>query len=98
MDDKKAVDIRLFDVRGISSLTDFFLVATGNSPPHLKALAEEVRHRLKDRGVIAYGSAGVPESGWVALDYVDVVIHVFLQQTRSYYAIEDLWESAPLID
>jgi ribosome-associated protein len=97
MEDKKASDIRLFDVRGASGVTDFLLVATGNSPPHLKALAEETRRRLKGAGIHAYGTAGVPESGWMALDFVDVIIHIFLPGPRAYYAIEDLWESVPQI-
>jgi ribosome-associated protein len=97
VDDKKGADIRLVDVRAVSNVTDFCLVTTGNSPPHLKAIAEEVRHRLKQRGVTPYGIAGVPESGWIAMDYVDLIIHIFLPQTRSYYAIEDLWESAPRV-
>jgi ribosome-associated protein len=98
VDGKKGEDIRLLDVRGTSTLTDFFLVVTGNSPPHLKAMSDEVSHCLKKLGVRPYGTAGAPESGWMALDYVDVIIHMFLRDTRIYYAIEDLWQAAPRVD
>ncbi|MBA4386838.1 MAG: ribosome silencing factor [Verrucomicrobia bacterium] len=94
LDDKKASDIVAFDVRKISEVTDFHVVATGLSTPHLKALASEVQHALKEKGVPSHRRAGDPESGWVVLDYVDVVIHVFMPDVRQYYALEDLWGKA----
>jgi ribosome-associated protein len=78
----------------LSSVTDFYVVATGTSSPHLKALLSELQHRLKADGVASYRRSGAPESGWVVLDYVDTVIHVFAREAREYYAIESLWKDA----
>ena len=91
---KKAEDIRIFDVRGLSSVTDFYLVATGTSAPHLKSLITETQHRMKELGVTTFRKSGEPDSGWVAVDYVHVVAHVFSTEARAYYAIEKLWATA----
>lgn len=90
--DKKAGDIRIHDVRGKSSLTDFFVVATGTAAPHLKALVAESQAVMKDQGVQSYRTSGDPESGWIVVDYIDVVLHVFSPEARAYYALERIWE------
>ena len=74
---------------------DYALVITGTSPPHLKALFDEIQVKLKQEDVQAYRKTGDPTSGWMVLDYVDVVIHIFATEAREYYAIEKLWEAAP---
>lgn len=94
LDEKQAREIRVFDVSGISTVTDYYLVATGTSSPHLKALVSQLQHQLKALGVSCYRHSGTPESGWVVVDYVDVVIHIFAQEARDYYAIESLWKDA----
>jgi len=94
LDAKQAEDIRIYDVRRISNLTDFTVVATGTSEPHLKALISEVQRRMKDQGTASYRTSGTPDSGWVVVDYVHVVVHVFSQEAREYYAIEKLWATA----
>ena len=81
--DAKAMDVRTYDVRGKSGLTDFFVVATGAAAPHLKALVRELPK--------AYRVSGEPESGWIVADYIDVVVHVFSAEARAYYALEKLW-------
>ncbi|MBM4142179.1 MAG: ribosome silencing factor [Lentisphaerae bacterium] len=93
--DKKGADIVILDVRGLSSICDYCLFVSGDSPPQLKALVNEIQHALKQRGVPCFRRGGQPESGWITLDYVDAVIHVFLPRQREYYAIESLWEEAP---
>ena len=98
LDEKMGADIRIFDVREKSSITDFTVVATGTSAPHLKALIAEVQHQMKDAGVMSYRTSGDPESGWVIVDYVDVVVHVFSPEARAYYAIEKLWADAPIVE
>ncbi|MFC1452824.1 ribosome silencing factor [Verrucomicrobiota bacterium] len=98
LDGKQGRDLLLLDVRGLSSVTDYYLIVSGSSPPHLKALFAEVQRRLKDEGVRCFRKAGLPESGWLVLDYIDVVIHIFSAQARSYYAIEDLWKEAPRVE
>jgi len=92
--DKKAVDVRTYDVRGVSGICDAFVVASGTAAPHLKGLAAGVQEAMKRAGVQSYRTSGDPESGWIVVDYVDVVVHVFSPEARQYYALEKLWETA----
>lgn len=92
LDDKKAVDVCVYDMRGHSSVTDFNVVATGLSAPHLRALVGDLRGTLKAEGVPGYRASGEPESGWVVLDYIDVVVHVFTREAREYYDLDGLWK------
>ena len=85
LEDAKGTDVKIWDVRGKSGLTDFFVVATGAAAPHLKALVKAIPGK-------AYRVAGDPESGWIVSDYIDVVVHVFSAEARAYYALEKLWE------
>jgi len=94
-EDKKGEDIVLIDVRGLTSVTDYFLFVSGTSAPHLRALFGDVQKELKKAGVQCYRRAGAPASGWMTIDYIDVVIHIFTPETRRYYAIEELWAEAP---
>lgn len=94
LDAKVAQEIRAFDVRGVSSVTDFYIVASGTSAPHLKALISEAQRRGKELGVRTSRVSGDPDSGWVVVDFGDVVAHVFSPEARAYYAIEKLWATA----
>ena len=96
LDERLGKDIRVLDVRGISNLTDYCVIASGTSAPHLKALTTEVQHSMKQHGVPARRS-GLPESGWVVVDCLDAVIHIFAPEARAYYAIENLWKGAMAI-
>ena len=89
--DRKGVDIKVYDVRGKSSLADYFVVATGSAAPHLKALVAETQAAMKAAGVQSFRTSGDPESGWIVVDYFDVVVHVFSPEARAYYALERLW-------
>jgi ribosome-associated protein len=95
--EKKAIDLTVLDVQGVSSVTDYFLVCSGRSAPHVKTIADAIREELKADGVRPLHTEGQPESGWVLLDYGDVLMHVFLEDTRAYYALERLWGDAPSI-
>ena len=95
MDAKKGQDILLLDVRRISELTDYYVIVSGSSGPHLRAMFEEILHVLKGEGVSCYRRAGDPASGWLVLDFVDVIIHILAADKRQYYAIEELWGRAP---
>lgn len=95
LDEKQARDIVVLDVRGQSSLTDFHIIATGTSSPHLRALINEVQRRMKEGGTPAYRRSGSPESGWVMLDFVHAMAHIFAAEARAYYDLEALWKSAP---
>ena len=94
LDDKKAVDVKTYDVRGVSGLCDAFVVATGTAAPHLKGLVAGVQEAMRTAGEPAFRLSGDPESGWIVADYVDVVVHVFSPEARAYYALERLWDGA----
>jgi len=98
MDEKKAQDIVIIDVRKESAITDFYVIASGMSSPHLKALIGDLKHQLKQENVQCYRCSGEPEGGWMVLDYVDVITHVFSPEAREYYDIESLWDQAPRVD
>ena len=83
LEDSKALDVKTYDVRGVSGFTDFFVVATGAAAPHLKALVKVLPK--------AYRVSGDPESGWIVCDFVDVVVHIFSAEARAYYQLEKLW-------
>ena len=95
---KKGEDVVLLDVRGLSTMTDYYLVATANNTPHLKALAEGIESSLEKEGVRCYRIAGSPASEWVVVDYFDAVIHLFTTKTREYYALEQLWSDAKKVE
>lgn len=92
LEDKKALDLVVLDVRDRSTVTEWIVVASGMSKPHIKALYEDVLVRLKHEGTPCYRHNGEVEGGWVVLDYVHVVVHVFTAEAREYYHIEDLWK------
>jgi ribosome-associated protein len=93
--DRKAIELVVLDVQGLSSVTDYFVVCSGRSTTHLASITEAIRAELKQDGVRPLHAEGAPESGWVLLDYGDVLMHVFLEDTRAYYALERLWGDAP---
>ena len=95
-DMKKAENIVLLDVRGLSMITDFLVIASGTSMPHLRAIRNEISERIReDRGEKPHSAQGMAESQWMLLDYGDVIAHVFLNEKRELYALEDLWSDAP---
>jgi ribosome-associated protein len=86
----------VLDLRGISTFTDFFVICSGTSEPHLKAIADELETRLKkDHRIRAVAVDGFPASQWIVLDYLQVVAHVFHHEKRAFYSLEDLWGDAP---
>lgn len=94
LEDKKAVDVKTYDVWGVSGLCDAFVVATGTAAPHLKGLVAGVQQAMRTAGESSFRLSGDPESGWIVVDYVDVVVHVFSPEARAYYALERLWDGA----
>lgn len=93
LDENKAENIAVYDVRGKSSITDFNVIACGMSAPHLRALVGNVRSTLKAEGIPSYRDSGESDSGWVVLDYVDVIVHVFTHEAREYYDLESFWRN-----
>ena len=89
----------ILDLRGISSFTDFFVICSGTSEPHLKAIAGEIEQRLKeDHGIRPAAVDGFPASQWMVLDYLQVIVHVFHSDKRAFYSLEDLWGDAPRLE
>lgn len=93
---KKAEDIVLMDLRDVTNFADYFVLCTATSDVQLRAVADAVRDGLADQGHKAWHSEGYEARSWVLLDYVHVVVHVFLPDTRAYYALEKLWGDAPV--
>jgi ribosome-associated protein len=86
----------VLDLRGISTFTDFFVLCSGTSEPHLKAIAGEIETRLrKEDNIRAASVDGFPSSQWIVLDYLQVIVHVFHREKRQFYSLEDLWSDAP---
>ncbi len=97
LDDKKAAEIIAYDVRGVSGLADCFIVATGTSAPHLKALISGTEKAMLDAGSKAFRISGDSDSGWIVVDFIDIVVHVFSPEARQYYALEKLWDKAKVL-
>ena len=84
------------DVRGVVDYADFFVVCTGNTERQAKAIHDGIHLGMKnDHGLLPRRVEGLPEARWILMDYLDVVIHVFIPETRSYYRLEQLWGEAP---
>jgi ribosome-associated protein len=92
--EKKGEDLKLLYFGEKSSLTDCFIIATGNSNPHLKALRDNVEKTLKDNGIELFSKDRFQPSGWLVIDAIDFVVHLFSQEQRENYAIEQLWKDA----
>jgi ribosome-associated protein len=94
LDDKKAEAIKILDVATLSSITDYLVIATATSEPHLRALRVELEKVLDAAGVRLVGIDSAQLSGWIVLDTFDVMIHLFLAPTREHYGLERLWRDA----
>ena len=97
LDDKKAEEITVLDVSRVSSITDYFVIANGNSETHLRALTNEVAQALKEHGVYVLGKDVSGESGWNVVDAFDIIIHLFLPETRAFYRLDSLWKDAEAV-
>jgi ribosome-associated protein len=97
-DDNKAKDIVILDLRGITPIFDFFVLMTGASRRQIHTLAEECDAYLRSQDEKRLSIQGYQASRWIVQDYGDIVVHVFDQESRSYYALEDLWADAKRVD
>lgn len=98
LDSKKALDIKVIKIQDISAIADYFVIATGTSSTHVKALADEVEVQLDEAGISVSHVEGYRSNSWILLDYVDVVVHVFSDEAREYYDLERLWQDGEIID
>ncbi|MDF1740485.1 MAG: ribosome silencing factor [Verrucomicrobiales bacterium] len=97
-DEIQAENIVVLDLRGISSIADYFVICTATSVPHLKAVNREIRRGTEDElGEKPRSGEGDPSSLWLIIDYVDVVVHIFNEEKRDQYSLEDLWSDAPRV-
>ena len=99
LDAKKGENIVVLRIADVSSVADYMVLCSGLNNPHLRALGDEVAKQLRQDvpPVAAHRRAGSADSGWIVLDYVDVVVHLFTPQMRGYYALEQLWKDAPVV-
>ncbi|MBI1839797.1 MAG: ribosome silencing factor [Verrucomicrobia bacterium] len=97
-ENRKAEDVAILDVRGLSSITDYFVICSGGNEPHLRAIAEELTSRLaKEDGVDLRAKDGSLASGWLVIDLFDVMVHIMHTEARSRYDLETLWGDAPRV-
>lgn len=91
----KAENIVILDVQGISNVTDYFVILTGTSQTHLRALARRIEDGLRDQGIKPASIDGARTTGWVAIDYGSVIVHAMTEDSRQLYDLERLWGDAP---
>jgi ribosome-associated protein len=92
--DTKALDVVLLDLRGVTDMTDFFLIASGTSDTHVRSIGEHVMEEMKKEGFRANHVEGLEKGRWVLVDFVDFVVHVFHPTLRNFYQLERLWADA----
>jgi len=97
-DSKQAKEIRVLDLRDITSFADYFVVCTGANQRQIQAIADEVQLRLKKLGEQAHSIEGYANAEWVLMDYGDYLIHIFSEKARTYYDLERLWRDAKVVD
>jgi ribosome-associated protein len=95
---KKGYDVKVLDLRKLTTMSDYFIICTADSDTQVKAIADEVDKSLRDEGIKSWHKEGYKALSWVLLDYVDVIVHVFKKDARTFYNLEKLWGDAPIID
>lgn len=98
LDAKKAQDITAIEIHRLTTIGDYFVVASGTSTTQVKALADEVDEQLGKMGLNPKRVEGYQTANWILLDYYDVIVHIFLDETREFYSLERLWADAPRMD
>lgn len=95
---KKAVDLRVLDLREVTSFTDYFIICTGTNPRQIQAITDEIQLRLKQLGEQAISTEGYEHAEWVLIDYGDYIVHVFSEKAREFYDLERLWRHARRVE
>lgn len=95
--ERNAADVKLLDIRKLTTIADFFVLCTATSTVHVRALADEVLMGMREDVDRRGRAEGVPSDGWMIVDFGDVMVHIFLEEKRSYYALEELWADAPAL-
>lgn len=94
MDDKKAEDIVVLDIRDLTAMADYFVICSVNSAPQMRAVYEEIDEKMSEKGLEPNGREGFDGAYWILMDYGDVIIHIFNKESREFYSIENLWADA----
>lgn len=97
LEDKMAEDVKTLDLRGISNITDYFIIASGNNVNHLRAMADEVEQKLFKAGVKLHHSEGYTVATWILLDFGNVLVHLFNKEQREFYGLDHLWSDAKTV-
>jgi len=97
LDDMKALNVRVLDVRGLTDIADTMVIASGNSDRHVRSIAERVVEKAKAAGFRPLGTEGARDGEWVLVDLQDVLVHVMLPRVREFYGLERLWDSGPVV-
>ncbi|HZS94880.1 MAG TPA: ribosome silencing factor [Chloroflexota bacterium] len=95
--DRKASDVTLVEVGKVTTLADYFVIATGNSERQLRAVANAIREAMKEDGITLLREEGPADAGWILLDYGQVIVHLFSEEQRAYYDLERRWVEAPTL-
>ena len=98
LSEKKGLNIKVIEIKDVSVIADYMVIATGNSSTHVKALADEVEEQLDDMGISVSHVEGYRSNSWILLDYIDIIVHVFSNEAREYYDLERLWEDGKDVD
>ena len=98
LQEKKAEEVTVLDLRNLTSFTDYFVICTGESEPQVKTIFKKVEEKMSAEGIRCHHLEGRSENGWVLMDYNDFVVHIFLTEKRQYYELERLWADAPRWD
>ena len=93
-DGRKAINIQILHVEELTTLCDYFVICSGTSTPHMNAIYEEIDMKLSEHGIKPATREGLGNPGWVLLDYGDVIVHIFNENSREFYSIERLWSDA----
>ena len=97
-DSKRADDIKIIKIADLTIISDYFVIANGNSSTQTKAIADEIEFKMKEAGVSPLRTEGYQGANWIILDYGDIVVHVFYKETREFYNLERLWNDGEEID
>lgn len=95
LENKKALDVTSLSVSGLSGIADSFIICSGTSTPHIKALADEVEDKMAEKGILPLRKEGYATAKWILIDYDDVIVHIFSDEARKFYNLEWLWADAP---
>ncbi len=98
IDSKNGQDVTVLDVRELTSIADFFIIASGNSSTQVTAIADEVEFKMQEAGFEKVNREGYSSARWVLLDYMDIIVHIFHKDEREYYDLERLWETMEKLD